>query len=239
MIKDYCANYLNEGLRLSVLREAIKDYEYLLIRGYTPKQILPFISNRYGLNKMEQLLIYRSIHDNEYKNSINAKIQKKSDIRDQVLLIDGLNVILTIQAAISCKPLVKGDDGFIRDIQGVHGKVRYNEEFFSSIIRLGIGLKYLEPRKTLILFDKNISLIGFYSKIIKRLLSLYAGIDINVVLSDMCDKSLIDLSNQYNYVVSSSDAVLIMKSRKVFDLAGFIVLDLMLYSNIIDINDFI
>ncbi len=239
MIKDYCVNYLNEGLRLGILREAIKDYKYLLTRGYTPKQILPFISNRYGLNRMEQLLIYRSVHDNEYKNSIKAKIQRKSDVRGQVLLIDGLNVILTIQAAISCKPLVRGDDGFIRDIQRVHGKVRYNEKFFSSTIRLGIGLKYLEPKKVLIFFDKNISLIGFYSKIIKRLISLYASIDIDVVLSDMCDKSLINLSNQYSYIVSSSDAVLIMKSRRVFDLAGFIVLDLMLYSNIIDVNDFI
>ena len=238
MIKDYCIVYSSEGLRLSILREAIKDYKYLLTRGYTPKQILPFISNRYGLSRIEQLLIYRSIHDNEYINNVKTKIQKESDIRGQVLLIDGLNVILAIQAAINCKPLVRGDDGFIRDVQRVHGKVKYSNDFFSSIIRLGISLKYLEPRRVLVFFDKNISLIGFYSSIIRKLLSLYANVDIDIVLSSMCDKSLINMSKQYDYIVSSSDAVLIMKSRRVFDLAGFII-NLMLYSNVIDVNSLI
>lgn len=219
-------------VRIDIIREASKDYSYLINRGFSKKQSLALITSRYQLSKKERMFLYRSIHSQTIARNINLKKVSVDEVENEVLLIDGLNVLLTIVAALKCDLLVLGDDGFLRDLQSVHGKIKYDLLFFKAINRLAYSLSILNPREVLVFFDKNVKMIGFYSNIIKKTLSKYVD-KISIILAHMCDKEIL----AHQGIVSSSDIVVLQRAYKVFDLAGYIVRTLMRYPNIYEVKN--
>ncbi len=83
------------------------------------------------------------------------------EVRNKDLAIDGHNVLITIEAGLSGRPLILGDDGFIRDISGLSGNFKKTEltETSHSVIIHAV-LKKIKPRQTLFLFDSPISKSG-------------------------------------------------------------------------------
>jgi len=231
MIKDTCITYKLD-IRVDIVREAIKDYLYLLNRGFPQEQSLSLVVTRYNLSKKERMLLLRSIHGQRISEHIISKTIACDKLACRTLIVDGLNVLLTIIAALRCDLLILGDDGFIRDLQGVHGKVKYDIYFFKALERLGYGLHTLGLDKVYLFFDKNVKMIGFYSNIIRKVLTKYID-NVKIILSPSCDKEIMS----YNGVVSTSDIVILRSVDNVFDLAGYIVTKLMLYPNVFDIKN--
>lgn len=219
-------------VRIDIIREASKDYSYLINRGFPRKQSLALITSHYQLSKRERMLLYRSIHGQPVARSIDSKKASVGEVEGKVLLVDGLNVLLTIVAALKCDLLVLGDDGFVRDLQSVHGKIKYDLLFFKAISRLAYSLSVLNPGEVLVFFDKNVKMIGFYSNIIKKMLSRYIS-KAGIVLAHTCDKEIL----AHQGIVSSSDIVVLQKAYRIFDLAGYIVRSLMKYPNIYEVKN--
>jgi hypothetical protein len=76
------------------------------------------------------------------------------------LIVDGFNLVITLEAALSGGVLVRGRDGCVRDLSSVHGSYRAVEETERAVVLAGEVLASLAPESALWLFDSPVSNSG-------------------------------------------------------------------------------
>jgi len=200
------------------LQEAAEDFRYLLNHGYPRKAALELVGNRYGLTFDGRHLLHRGVFsDSDSKSRRNKRIAIKEALNKD-LAIDGHNVLITIEAGISGRPLILGDDGFMRDISGLSGrfkKTKTTEEVIQLIIDT---IKKMKPRKTLFLFDAPISMSGKLAQEVRSHLKR-ENLPGDAVAVKVPEKILIGFPG----VIATSDTAVIDQSNKVLDLADLIL----------------
>ncbi|MCC6013076.1 MAG: DUF434 domain-containing protein [Candidatus Verstraetearchaeota archaeon] len=198
-------------------KEAIYDLRYLLNRGYNKNSAIKFVGDRYLLNKEQRHVLYRTIFSENIAKLHKSKIVHPNEIRNNILLIDGFNVILTISSAIEGKPIYLCDDGIVRDVSGLHGNIlKRNIEKTLKIIMLELNV--LKPKEAIFFFEKSVSKSGEIANKVRNLLKE----------NNLCgDARLVSSSDFYlsllKGIVATSDSVIIEKAEKIFDLAGYII----------------
>jgi hypothetical protein len=209
---------MNDILKSKDLQKASKDFRYLLNRGYPRKATLELVGNRYGLIFKERHLLHRGIFswtDSQARRKKKITIQ---EVRNEDLAIDGHNVLITTEAGLSGRPLILGDDGFIRDISGLSGNFKKTEMTEKAIQLIINALKYIKPRQTLFLFDAPISMSGKLAQEVRNLLKK-ENLSGDAMAVKVPEKILIGFPG----VIATSDTVIIDQSRKILDLAYYIL----------------
>ncbi len=194
------------------LIEAARDYRFLLDRGYSWKAALDVISSRYALSRRDRLLLYRCVHTSSYAYSVRRKHYPPKSRR---LIVDGFNVLATIYAAMSGEPLYLCDDGVVRDLMGLHARVGLVKKrepilFFLKLLRL------VSPLSVLVILDSKISHSGDLAAFLRETVS--GDIELEVIVSKSADREIMEKSR--DSVVASSDAVVLERVGKIYDLGG-------------------
>jgi len=200
------------------LRMAAVDFRYLLDRGYPRKAALELAGNRYQLTYDQRHLLHRGVFSKEDSKSRLKRIIPLQEIRNRDLAIDGYNVIITVEAALSNRPLVVADDGFIRDISGLSGSFRKRQKTEEAIQLVLDVLKKWRPSQTLFLFDAPISKSGRLAQEVRSRMEK-DGILGDARAVDVPEKILIGFPG----IVATSDTAIIDQSEEVVDLAGYII----------------
>jgi len=200
------------------LQKAAKDFRYLLNRGYPRKASLELVGNRYELTFDERHLLHRGVFSDIDSEVRQKKILSSGGIRNEDLAVDGHNVLITIEAGLSGRPLILADDGFIRDISGLSGSFKKTEVTEKAIRLVITFLKKWKPRHTLFLFDAPISKSGILAQELRNLLKK-ENLPGDALAMKVPEKTLIGLPG----VVATSDTAIIDRSKKVIDLAGDII----------------
>jgi len=200
------------------LQRAAGDFRFLLNRGYPSKAALELVGNRYRLTSDERHLLHRGIFSDPDSESRRKKKASIGDVRGQDLAIDGHNVIITIEAGLSGRPLVLGDDGFIRDISGISGSFKKTETTEKAIQLIINAMKQIKPHQVLLLFDAPISKSGELAEEVRTYLK-----EENLPGDAMAVKVPERILIGFPGVVATSDTAIIDQSRKVLDLAGYIL----------------
>jgi hypothetical protein len=209
---------MNEMLKLKDLQKAAKDFRYLLNHSYPRKATLELVGNRYGLTSDERHLLHRGVFSSNDSQSRRKKKISIERIRNKDLAIDGHNVLITIEAGLSGRSLILGDDGFVRDISGLSGNFK-KTEITEKAIHLIIGfLMKWSPRKTLFLFDAPMSMSGKLAQEVRSQLKR-ANLPGDAMAVKVPEKILVGFPG----VVATSDTAIIDQSNKVLDLAGYIL----------------
>ena len=217
---DFTANK-SIGIRMSIfehLQNASEDFRYLLNRRYPRKAALELVGNRYGLTYDERHLLHRGVFSSRDSQARQKKKISIQGVRNKDLAIDGHNVLITIEAGLSSRPLVLGDDGYVRDISGLSGsfkKTKRTEEAIQFIIR---ALKEWKPRQTLFLLDAPISMSGRLAEEIRDRLKRD-----NLLGDAMAVKVPEKILIGFPGIVATSDTDIIDRSKKVLDLAGYVI----------------
>lgn len=195
------------------LIEAARDYRYLLDRGYPHKLALNTVSTRYLLSKRERLLLYRCIHSSSYVRLILSKTSIPP--KNAEIVIDGYNLFSTIFSIISGDEVYLCDDGFIRDLLGLHTRVALavNRDTISKIISLIEW--FIDSYRTYIVLDANVSHSGELASRLRELLP-----SANIIVAKKADVKVLELS--MGRWIITSDAVVLERAYKVYDLAGHI-----------------
>ena len=157
-----------EGLDPGTLQEAAKDFRLLLNRGYPRRPVLELVGNRYGLRSDQRHLLHRGVFSDADATSRRKKKAPLSKAVHKTLAIDGYNVIITIEAGLSGRPLILGDDGFIRDISGLSGRYRKTAKTEKALSLIFKALKKFTPFHTLFLFDAPISMSGEFAEEVRN-----------------------------------------------------------------------
>ncbi len=206
------------SIKSEVLWEAAKDLRYLLNRGYPRRTSLELVGNRYQLLFDHRHLLHRGVFSDADSKSRLKKIVFLKDLQSHNLAIDAYNVIITIEAALSGRPLVLGDDGFIRDISGLSGNFKRTEKTEEAIELLLKILKKADPSQALFLFDSPISRSGELTREV-RVRMREKDLRGDAKALPVPEKVLIGFPG----IVATSDTAIIDQSDRVVDLAGAIV----------------
>jgi hypothetical protein len=151
---------LFDGSKLAPLRLATSELSWLLSRGYAIKSSLKIVGDRHGLTDRQRLAISRAACSDEQKERREKTCLPFEAIRDERLMIDGFNLIITVEAALGGGVLLICRDGALRDLSGVHGSYRSVEETETAISFIGEMIQTVNPESAKWLFDKPISNSG-------------------------------------------------------------------------------
>ena len=176
------------------------------------------VGNRYELTFDERHLLHRGVFSSEDSETRKKKKISMAEIQNKDLAIDGHNVLITLEASLSGRPLVLADDGFVRDISGLSGsfkKTGTTEEAIRLIINF---LKKTKPRQTLFLFDAPISNSGELAQEVRTLLKR-EDLSGDAKAVKVPEKILIGFPG----VIATSDTAIIDQSKEVVDIAGDII----------------
>lgn len=125
------------------------DCRWLLNRGYGMDQTITFVGNHYMLAKRQRMALYRSVMSDE-ERQLHAE-KEVTQLRGPVY-VDGFNMIISLEVALSGGLMLLGDDGALRDLAGLHGTYRIIDQTRRAV----------ELLKEEILQNPEVSEIVFY-----------------------------------------------------------------------------
>lgn len=206
-------------IRKNILKEAAYDLRFLLNRGYRKKNALTFVANKYLLNLDERNYLARSIFSSSRSVSRMEKIIDVSLIEGQILLVDGYNVLITVESL--CRDdfnfLILCDDGIIRDLNAVFGKYKFNENTERALKNIITLIKEYKPLKVKFFFDKQVSFSGKLANLTEDVIRYY-GLKGEAALSKNVDFEIIKVANSQRGIVATSDSIIMDKVDKIVDL---------------------
>jgi hypothetical protein len=145
---------------IPVLRCALKDYCWLLSQGYAPPSSLKLVGDKFQLAQRQRLLLMRSAcTDEQCHRRINSH-RSVANMAGCDLFIDGFNVLITLEHALSGGFLFIGQDGCYRDLASVHGTYKRVLETVDAICLVGKTLSDIQVRRTTWLLDRPVSNSG-------------------------------------------------------------------------------
>lgn len=184
-------------------REAAEDYFTLLNKQYPEKASIALVGDRYRLSKDERMVLFRGITSRDRALSRKSKLSPFPQPPE--LHIDGYNVLFTLLNYRLGKLLFIGNDGFLRDAGGTHGRMARVDlflelagEFFDHLASLGF-------LKVHVYLDSPVSHSALHAGEIRDLL-LQRGLEGECKLGDSADYLLKRASAP---CIASSDTAII------------------------------
>ena len=142
------------------LRAAAADLAWLQSRGYAEDAALKLVGDRHKATARQQLAVRRCACSDSARDDRRRRQLGAGQIAGQRLLIDGFNLLVTLEAALSGGVLLCGRDGCIRDLASVHGSYRRVTETQPALELAGAGLAALQPAACVWYLDRPVSNSG-------------------------------------------------------------------------------
>lgn len=138
----------------------MSELSWLLGRGYQLKSSLKLVGDRHNLRERQRLAAARAACSDEARKRRLAREVNSSEVEGAELIVDGFNLVITLEAALGGGALVLCRDGCVRDLSSVHGSYRAVEETERAVTLAGEVLDALGPASALWLFDSPVSHSG-------------------------------------------------------------------------------
>jgi hypothetical protein len=152
-----------------ILRQAVHDLSWLLSRGYAPTASLKLVGDHFALKERQRLAVARAACSDRQRESRQRTRLPLESVRGQDMLIDGFNIVVTAEAALSDGLLIRCRDGCVRDMSSVHGSYRSVAETDGAIRLIGEILFGAEPASVLWLLDRPVSNSGRLAQRIREM----------------------------------------------------------------------
>lgn len=141
----------------------------LLTKGYAPKSSLKLVCDRFSLTERQRLAVMRAVCSDPQLQSRRANEVQLFDLPGQPIVIDGYNVLITIEAALAGAPIFVGRDHCLRDLASIHGSYRKVTETVPAVELIAKCLTDIGIASARWLFDSPVSNSGRLKTIITQL----------------------------------------------------------------------
>ena len=211
------------------LRVALADFSLLRTKGYAEKSALKLVGDRFSLTERQRLAVMRCACSDQQLASRSERRFELVDLSGQAVAIDGYNVLITIEAAMSGGLIFKGRDGCFRDLASIHGTYRKVTETIPAVELIGRFLQEIGTGKALWLLDSPVSNSGR----LKTLIGELAGKndwnwEVELLLSPDAELKKTKL------IVASSDSVVLDDCQSWVNLAAEIINKKLASARVID-----
>jgi hypothetical protein len=157
----------------SALQGAVADLSWLLSRGYPAAASLKLVGDHFALKERQRLAVARAACSDQQRAARERTCLPLESINGQNLLIDGFNIIVTTEAALSGGVLIRCRDGCVRDMSSVHGSYRSVAETEDAIRLISLTILNAKPASALWLLDQPVSNSGRLAQRIRELAAEY------------------------------------------------------------------
>jgi hypothetical protein len=203
---------------ISDLRSALADFSLLLTKGYAEKSSLKLVGDKFSLTERQRLAIMRSACSDQQLTSRKEREVKVTELSGKSIVIDGYNILITVEAAMSGACVFKGRDGCFRDLASIHGTYRKVTETIPAVKLIGKFLKEHNVGDCQWLLDSPVSNSGRLKTLIGELAQKNNwNWNVELLLSPDAKLTKTDL------IVASSDSVVLDGCKRWVNLARVII----------------
>jgi hypothetical protein len=208
---------LFERDQLRRMRGPAEEIVWLLGRDYPLGGAVEFVGNHHQLEARQRLALQRALCSPEQRRKRAERAIERLDARGRPLLIDGFNLIITIEVALSGGLVLDCADGTLRDLAGLRGSYHPVAETDAALELIGLELAALGPARARFFFDAPVSNSGrLRARVEDRAKKWPFPVDAEVVPNP--DAILARADNAV-----SSDAVILDRCTSWLNLGRFIV----------------
>lgn len=212
------------------LQKAQEEVEWLLNRGYKINGIMDLVGGRYQFSARQRQALKRSTSaKDDYEKRRQSQLPYSS-IKDGTIYIDGFNLIITLEVALSGGVLIIGNDGVVRDIAGLQGSYRLIDKTDKALKLFGESFGELKVPHAKFFLDAPVSNSGrLREKILKH--SLNWSFSTEVELVPNADPILWKLER-----VVTGDSVILDNCLSWFNMSRKIIEDYIEGANLVDLS---
>lgn len=186
------------------LRAAASDLAWLLSRSYAPKSALKLVGDRHELTQRQRIAVARSVCSDEVLCDRRRRHVSAERLRGETLLVDGYNVLTTVEAALAGGVVLAARDGAYRDMASVHGTFRKVSETLPALELLGRCMSALGVAGCRWYLDQPVSNSGRLKALIQQI-AVTQGHTWEVQLVVSPDRVLMGAAG----IVATADSVII------------------------------
>jgi len=157
--------------QILILATATAELSWLLTRQYKMAAALKLVGDRYALTTRQRLAVSRATCSDQSLRRRHEHRISLEHIENGSVVIDGFNLIITVEAALSGGVLLVCRDDCIRDLSSVHGSYRSVQETERSMLLIGEALENLKPASVRWFLDRPVSNSGRLARRITDLAS--------------------------------------------------------------------
>lgn len=212
-----------------LLSQAQQEVYFLLNRGYEMEKIITFVGNHYLFSARQRMALARA-SASEKELQLRKEHEKRGKLTGKTVYIDGFNLIITLEAALSGTTLLSCMDKTVRDLCGLHGTYRIIDKTEATLQIIEQELKDLEIEKAIFYLDAPMSNSGRLKQLILESFS-NNNLCIEVELVRNADACL--WAKEY---VISSDAIILNKCKSWYNFVRNILDKEMILCNPICLN---
>ncbi len=119
------------------LQMAVVHLSWLLSRGYAERSSLKLVGDRFALAQRQRIAVMRSAcRDEAIVHRIGQRVEPAA-MKERPVVIDGFNLLTTIEAALAGGVILHSRDGCFRDMASMHGSYRKVHETLPAIQQIG------------------------------------------------------------------------------------------------------
>lgn len=203
---------------MRAIKKAAEDFKYLLNRAYNKTTALNLVVNHYKLNKEERNILMRYVFSDREITLHKSKRISLKKIRGREVVVDGYNTLITVEAILAGKKLIRGMDGFLRDTSATYSKYSFTEYTKKASEAIIQKIREYQPKSVTFIFDSQMSRSGELAAYIRSKLK-DSGLRGDAKTSSNADREII----KTNAVTITTDSIIISKVDKVVDLGTAIM----------------
>ncbi len=219
------------------LRLAVDEYAWLLTRGYAELSARKLVGDHHGLTARQRMAVRRGACSDQALDGRRTKRIESERLTGRALGIDGYNLLITIEAALSGGLVFIGRDGCYRDLASVHGTYRKVEETIPAVDIICAYVAGLDPAQVTFLLDRPVANSGRLRALLVERVATFreanpASPQWQIGLADNPDADLA----LFDGVVATSDSVVLDRCAAWINLAAHIIDDRLPNTSLIDLR---
>jgi hypothetical protein len=204
--------------RHEALRRATRDLSWLLSREYATASALKIVGDRYALDARQRTAVMRCACADAARQGRMSRMIPPSALRGQTLLIDGYNVLTTIEVALGGGIVLAARDGTYRDMASMHGSYRKVEETLPALELIGQTLTDCGVERATWFLDQPVSNSGRLKTVMAEVAETH-GWNWDIELVPNPDAVL----SAARRVVATADSVILDACRQWVNLARHVI----------------
>lgn len=244
-MKIYFSPMVNHMIDLNKnFKNSITDVIGLLDKKYPKNATIELVGNRYSLNHDERMILYRGVFDTPGAGRRRDKRVDLSREKIKKLIIDGYNVLITLESYLKGKTVFRSLDGYIRDISGLYGNHKYSEftvrgiELLTGFIKNCMSGKKDVPFGVSIYLDSPVSRSGELAAHLRKRLEI-EDIEVKVNVIKNPDSAVIAESSRCSSsAAATSDTVIIDRITRCVDIPDYVI-QRMFHGEMLDLQNLV